>query len=320
MTRFLFHWAAGWTLCLVAGCLFHSSLPTAPPPAEPSRQPVTPPPDPPPPTPSSYSPRPAPPPVAEKPPPPPKVEIQPMRLETPPLPPSPVPAPPEPAVVTALRCLIQKQPREARLALQDLPTAERDEVLALLRLSAGLGERTLDQLSDADLTALLARLQRLDRKLRQRLALSLPRICFCRRIHQFGRYDPLPDDPAFAAGAGGRPGERVQVYAEVRNFTSRRISPDSHETILASALEIRDFQAGGGGHRLVTMNLGQCADRSRTERRDYFLNFQFHIPPRLPPGRYTLWVTVRDVTPGAATTRAREARRSLDFRVRAPGP
>ena len=49
----------------------------------------------------------------------------------------------------------------------------------------------------------------------------------------------------------------------------------------------------------LTMNLDPCIDRSQSPRQDYFLNFQFHVPAGLPPGLYTLLVTVKDVTPAA---------------------
>jgi hypothetical protein len=115
----------------------------------------------------------------------------------------------------------------------------------------------------------------------------------------------------FQAGIDGLPGERIQVYAEVRNFTSRPYNGE-YETKLSCLLEIRE------GEKVTrTINLDTCIDRSQTPRHDYFLNFQFPVPARLKPGWYTLWITVRDVTGGEASA-ARIARKSVDFKVCAP--
>jgi hypothetical protein len=102
----------------------------------------------------------------------------------------------------------------------------------------------------------------------------------------------------------------------VRNFGSY-FRNGQYETRLLSSLSIRDDQ----GHQMVLKNLDPCIDRSQTPRQDYFLNFQFHVFPKLPPGLYTLWITVKDVTPAgpSAVVGPRVAKRSLDFRVCPPG-
>ena len=169
--------------------------------------------------------------------------------------------------------------------------------------------------------------------------LTFGKVCFCRRIESFGQYEPLPlqagqNHPEFQAGSDGRPGDRIQVYVEVRNFNSREVHPGHFETRLNSSLEIRSpegptetsgprqHQAGRArpGSQRVLMNLGTCVDTSQTRRQDYFLNFQFHVPARLPPGLYTLWVTVKDEAPLGPGQKPRLAERSLDFRVCPPGP
>jgi hypothetical protein len=218
-------------------------------------------------------------------------------------------------LVAALRCALEKHPGEAGKLLEAGARPNRDLLLALLRLAAELDGRDLDRLPPEELAANLEQVAAIVRALRQKAPLALGNVHFCRRITGFGRYEALPVGHSFQAGAGKQPGERVQVYAEVRNFRSR-LRDGQFETVLASSLEVRNEQ----GHREVMMNLGSCTDRSQTPRQDYFLNFQFHVPPRLPPGLYTLWVTVKDVTPrGGEPGPAREARTSLDFKVVAPG-
>jgi hypothetical protein len=228
--------------------------------------------------------------------------------------------PPRPAaeapLVAALRCAVERHPEEARRLLERYDKSDRELLLTLVRLTAGLGAGELGRLGPEEVSAALARLDELAARLRRKAPLTLDKVCFCRKIEGFGRYEPVPASHEFQAGCAGRPGERVQVYAEVRNFASRRDDATrQHETVLQSTLEIRD----DWGRKVVAMDLGRCVDRSQTPRQDYFLNFQLHVPPRLPPGLYTLWVRVKDVTPGAPAGAPREASRTLDFRVCAPG-
>jgi hypothetical protein len=221
-------------------------------------------------------------------------------------------------LVTALRRALEKHPQEAAQLLEHYDKPNRELLLALVRLTAGLGDGDLNQLSPQELAGTLEQLQALSAALCRKVPLKLDRLCFCRKIESFGQYDPLPAEHAFRAGVGDRPGERVQVYAEVRNFSSVHRN-GAYETRLSSTLEIKDLQQ----RKVVCLSPETVTDRSQSPRQDYFLNFQFHVPARLPPGSYTLWVTVKDVTaaPGSQNQEASEARvaaSSLDFRVTAP--
>src|SRR5262249_22769152 len=152
-----------------------------------------------------------------------------------------------------------------------------ERLLALLRLAAALDAGQLDRLSPAETSALLRQLEELAAALRPRAELTLGRVSFCRRIESFGLYDPWPPGRECQGGTAGRPGERVQVYAEVRNLASQPRN-GLYETVLSSRLEIhaevRNPDGQARWQRVVDMNLGPCIDRSRTPRHDYFLNFQ----------------------------------------------
>jgi hypothetical protein len=246
-----------------------------------------------------------------------KLEMGPAPNAAPPLPPTePPPAPrPDAPLVAALRCVLNKHPDQARQVLEKDGRSDRELLLGLLRLAGSLSEGEIEGLSPEEVAVTLEHLHVLAQRLRPRASLQLERMCFCRRIESFGQYDPLPISHAFQAGSAGRPGERVQVYVEVRNFDSAA-RQNHFETKLNSALEIIDEQR----RRVVVMNLGTCTDVSQTPRQDYFLNFQFHVPAGMPPGLYTLWVTVKDETPAGPGHKVRVARQSLDFRVGPPGP
>jgi hypothetical protein len=178
-----------------------------------------------------------------------------------------------------------------------------------------LGAGDLDQANPAEVAVVLEQLHGLAMSLRPRAALTLDKVCFCQEIENFGIFIPRPTDYQFQAGSDGRPGERVQVYAEVRNFTSRQRGA-YYETALASTLEILDYRKDV----VVTMKLPASVDRSLSQRQDYYINFQFHVPPRLPQGAYTLRIVVRDETnPATKGLPPRVAESSLDFQVRANG-
>jgi hypothetical protein len=224
--------------------------------------------------------------------------------------------PPDVPLVEALRCTLAKHPAEAGHLLENYDPADRSVLLALLRLAAGIGEGGLERLPPQETAAALEQLQAVTRSLREHAPLRLGKVFFCHRIDGFGRYEPMPADRAFKAGSDGQPGERIQVYAEVRNFHCRPNGP-VFETILASSLEI--FSEQDRRRPVVIINPPTCRDRSLTPRQDYFLNFQFDVPARLPPGSYTLKVTVRDLTPPhGASVSPRVATLSQDFRITPP--
>jgi hypothetical protein len=221
--------------------------------------------------------------------------------------------------------LLDKRPAEEVLAALDgYDPAEREMVREVLRVAVRLGEPNHAAPERAAVT--VEEIEGLLRALRPRAALVLDKLCFCRSrsVDNFGVYEPLEDGHVFRAAAPGRPGERVQVYAEVRNFTSRPVA-DHFETVLKGQLTITGKLEDRGGRddkAVVTINLEPCIDRSRTPRQDFFINFHFHTPNKLPPGSYTLWVQVEDVTPTAdgAKRPPRVTRRSLDFRVAGDTP
>jgi hypothetical protein len=221
---------------------------------------------------------------------------------------APVQPHPETPVVAALRSLTENHPQEALDLLQRLDRPNQELLCKLLPLAARLGEGGADPANAEDVAELLDRLNVAAAALRPRMPLVLENVCFCRRIEGFGVYQPLIK-PKYQAGTDGRPGERVQVYVEVRNFTSSKHG-GVYVTDLATNLEIRDSQ----GHFVLPIRCPACLDRSLTRRQDYYINLQFNVPSKLPLGDYTLWVQVRDDgAPAGSPPRA--ARKSLDFTV-----
>jgi hypothetical protein len=248
--------------------------------------------------------------------PPPSLVVVPSELPPVAASPVPKPAPPDPPVVAALRCVAEKHPDQAFELLRNYDRSTQEILGALLPLAARLGEEGMEHVSPQELTVVLDHLNDLMAALRARAPLELKKIFFCRRINGFGDYDALQPNPEFHGGLDGRPGERVRVYAEVRNFRSVP-KGNIYETQLGCTLKIFSFD----NHEKPVcepIELRAEPSRSHTQRQDYFINVQFNLP-HLPQGYYTLRVDVRDETALEGEKVApRAASRTLDFHVR-PG-
>ena len=101
----------------------------------------------------------------------------------------------------------------------------------------------------------------------------------------------------------------MQVYVEVKNFTSRPCGP-VYETALSSELAIFNAQK----EQVWLWRRPREVVRSQSPWQDYYINFQFNVP-RLPQGLYTLRVTVRDEAAPSGGRSPRSACGSLDFQV-----
>jgi hypothetical protein len=191
------------------------------------------------------------------------------------------PAPPvEEPLVTALRSLIEKHPAEALEQIRQYDKSNQDLLMHLLPLAVRLTQSSLDNLNPTELSLILDQLRALERPIAAKASLTIDKLCLVRReAERFGVYEKLPDDYAYAAGSGDQLGERVLVYAEFRNFLSLA-GANYCETHLMSTLEICDYQ----GHRVWRQDFPTPPDRSQTQRLDYFINYKFWAPARLPPG------------------------------------
>jgi hypothetical protein len=233
-------------------------------------------------------------------------------LVTDPMPVATMKVPEDPPLVLSLRAFLDKRPSEAIVRLKDYDPANQEVLLCLLPLATLLTETSLAKADAQNLAAVVDQLDGLQTVLRPRADLTVHKMCFCRRIHSYGAYDPLPDDYQFFAG------DTVQVYVELRNVASlrreRRSGGVSYVTRLTSSAVIRDQDGNqvwpaNSAQRIVFERL-RPEEESRSLRHDYFEKYQLDIP-NLPPGRYALWIRVED----EGTRPVRVVQRSLDFRV-----
>lgn len=187
--------------------------------------------------------------------------------------------------------------------------------LQMLRIAAGrtneagyfptmTDRQTADLLQKAVHTALAARrsadhpdqsariaLDAID-ELRQTLLthadLEIPTVALCRKVTTFGVYDPIPT-------AALRPNRSIPVivYSELENFQSKKRDDDFYQTLLSSRLEIFD----GTGQSIWNEEQPKIEDLARQRRQDFFMAQLVEFPP-MPPGSYTLKVTVTDTLSG----------------------
>lgn len=129
--------------------------------------------------------------------------------------------------------------------------------------------------------------------LSEKADLSITEPIFCRAVHSFGNYDEF-DQASFRAGDG------VVVYWECKNFTSVE-SSDGYRTKMKAEFEILD----SFGNRRHQFEQKFKDDVCRGRRHDYFNVVVFEWPRDLPPGDYTLKVTVTDLSSDKVTERMR---------------
>lgn len=129
------------------------------------------------------------------------------------------------------------------------------------------------------------------RRLREQADLSIRNTAFCEEISYFGNYKRFAREECV-------PGQVVNLYAEIENFRSEPSESGEYRTLLKSQIEIID----ANGRPRWGRSFPATEDVCRNPRRDYFHNYQFTIPERMPLGPYTLRLTVVDELSGKQAT------------------
>jgi hypothetical protein len=134
-------------------------------------------------------------------------------------------------------------------------------------------------------------------QLGQQCNLEVRNLSFCRRVTSFGVYDKFTAErPAGTLPTGKdehlfAPDQEVLIYAEIANFASRQTDKGYH-TELRASYQILDAQ----GRRVGPIyDLGVSHDYCQQRRTDFFVRFHRHLPTGLPPGQYSLTLTIEDV-------------------------
>jgi hypothetical protein len=211
-------------------------------------------------------------------------------------------------LLEALECFLKDQPQRALELLKGYQPSSQDIYISLLPVLAELTHKGVDQLSPEEVSAIHEELESLADHLRSRAKLVIDRMCLCRDIKGYGVYTRLPEGHVFRAGSRDEPGEPVQLYVELRNFSLAEC-PHGYITRLSSSVEICD--EAGKQQWFHNFKEQEKPLIRQAPWHDCFGNYCFYVP-FLPPGVYTLTVTIRDKT---RPETPRVAHKSLTLRV-----
>jgi len=125
------------------------------------------------------------------------------------------------------------------------------------------------------------------RRLQEQADLQVRHVTFCRQIVGFGNYEKLPKGEF-------SPGQEVLMYADIDNFKSDPTADGQYRTLLRSTIELMS----PSGEVRKQIPFPATEDTCSTYRRDYFHNYQFRIPERMPLGPHVLKLTVFDELSG----------------------
>jgi hypothetical protein len=211
-------------------------------------------------------------------------------------------------LLEALEWFLQNQPQKALEVLKSYQRSSQDVYIILLPVLAQLTHKGVDQLSPEEASAMDEQMHTLEATLRSRARLIIDKICFCEWIKGYGSYQALPQQHGFRPQTAEQPGELVQLYVELRNF-SMEPCPQGYLTRLSSKVEIRDQSGKAQWEYNFKNKEGPLYKQSPWH--DCLGNYRFYMP-RIPPGTYTLTITIEDLTrPGVQ----RIAEKSLELQV-----
>ena len=213
-------------------------------------------------------------------------------------------------LVLALQCMLDDQHQEALLHLQGYDQETQEFFLRILPTLTVFTKKRLDQLTPTEVAVLNDQLHNLMATLRPRSELVIEKMCYCESVKSFGVFAPLADGHPFLVALKDRPGELVQLYVELKNFSSE-LRDGRFETKLSSSIEIRD--AKNEKVWSYTYDDSKQPRRSLSRPSDYFIPYSFCVPVELAEGTYRLTVQIVDET----MPDHRVARKELPLRVAA---
>ncbi len=161
---------------------------------------------------------------------------------------------------------------------------EDERILAVLAKQIGRFRDNLRMDATADAAKRIEPIIEAAMELRREAGLSLPTIALCSEVRMFGSYVEV--GPRFEVGKS----EAVVLYVEVDNFQTAVVADGWYETRLTLSAVLYDPD----GKPVMSLAESPITDRSRRQRRDFFLCGQLRLPGATRPGLYVLKVTVND--------------------------
>lgn len=171
---------------------------------------------------------------------------------------------------TDLRMLyaIAGRTAESVRIIDSLP-AEEQEFWQAMMMATNHYRRADDQVPRAEqLAEVVSQVRTAARHLQPLAKLDLYRLQFCSRIDGFGNVTEFPTSDF-------EPGQRLLLYAGLRNFRSERTSEGRYRTEFAAVIE---FLREEDGEVVETIRLPEIPDECDEERTDYFQSFELTAP------------------------------------------
>lgn len=120
-------------------------------------------------------------------------------------------------------------------------------------------------------------------KLSESCTLRLKNLAFCVEVNSYGVFREFAKDVF-------KPGQEIQIYVEVENFSVEE-SSQGYETSFAGSYHVFDAM----GRPVFDHSFPASSEVCRNRRRDLFVRYRVWLPKQLYPGRYTLELQIEDV-------------------------
>ena len=211
--------------------------------------------------------------------------------------------------VLALQYMLEGRHPEAIKALAAYEADKQELLLRFMPVFVTLIKKRIDDLSSEEVAVMNKQLVTMIDELRPRCELTISKMCYCKDIRGFGSYEALPDHHPFLAGAENRIGEKVQLYNELKNFSSEPTKDGEFLTKLSCTLELHDAAEKKIWSKSVEGKETTMVRHARLN--DFYSRYGFYVPA-IPAGTYRLTLHVRDET---NPNRVRPASKSIEFRV-----
>ena len=123
-------------------------------------------------------------------------------------------------------------------------------------------------------------------RLSEKANLELQNLNFCHKIASFGNYERFKQSEF-------RPGQRVLLYAEVKNFKSNPTDDGKfYRTVLKSTITVH--RVGSDGGHIAEFQFDPAEDLCRNYRKDYFHSYEVAIPKDITLGPHVMTLTITD--------------------------
>jgi hypothetical protein len=211
-------------------------------------------------------------------------------------------------LVQAIQCMLDERHEEALKHLRAYDDATQQFFLRLLPPLTVLVKKRVEDLSPQEVAVLIDQIDALRLAFLHRSELVVSKMCYCKRVKNYGSYEALPDNHAFLTGTQTRIGEQVQLYVELKNFESKPTKEGDFLTKLACSLELHDANTG---KKVWSKSIdgAETTHRRRSRINDFCCNYSFYVPA-IPAGTYQLTLHIADET---TPEQRRLAHKSLVF-------